>query len=617
MCGIVGIYFFQKTQVVNQEILANAVNTLYHRGPDGSGVYTNHNIGLGHRRLSIIDLSAGSQPMFNEDGSVVTVYNGEIYNHDDLRERLNSRHEFRTRCDTEVLVHGYEEWGTGCIEKLNGMFAFAVWDDRNQTLLIARDRMGIKPLYYVATPEFFIFASEIKAILVTGLIKPMLNDNALDAYFTVGHVPGPETLFKQVMKLLPGHYLKIKDKIISTRTYWDFADIAPSEQNFGQAVKGLESLFYDSVKKQLMSDVPLGAFLSGGIDSSLVVAAMSEMADGPVNTFSVGYDTRYGVSEDQYAKLVADQFETIHWPFQLDPDDFFDSLEKLVHFSEEPIVEPAAIALYHLSCLARKHAIVLLSGEGSDELMAGYFLYHFMTQIHKVQKIVPVKLLSLVDRVLPSMFFSKYQKYIDWLGLPLNERYRGTSTYLTERMKNGLYADDFLMEKGNYLDTVFQGHFNAVKDKRDPLFQLLYVDSKTWLPDRLLLKADKMTMAASIELRVPFLDHRLVEYCASLPSRFKDRRGDGKYILKAMAADKLPREIIGRKKMGFPVPTRNWFSGALSGALEERLLKTGSFPWFRKGVIKTHLEQHRQGRDHSHFLMTLLVLDTWRERYLG
>ena len=260
MCGIVGIYFFQNNRDVNQKILTDAVNALYHRGPDDSGVYINHNIGLGHRRLSIIDLSAGSQPMFNEDGAVVTVYNGEIYNHDDLRESLRHNHTFQTRCDTEVLVHGYEEWGTSCIEKLNGMFAFAVWDDKNQALLIARDRMGIKPLYYVATPEFFIFASEIKAILATGLVKPVLNDNALDAYFTVGYVPGPETLFKEVMKLLPGHYLKIEGKTIATRAYWDFADIAPSEQSFEQAVKGLEELFYDSVQKRLMSDVPLGAF---------------------------------------------------------------------------------------------------------------------------------------------------------------------------------------------------------------------------------------------------------------------------------------------------------------------------------------------------------------------
>ena len=357
--------------------------------------------------------------------------------------------------------------------------------------------------------------------------------------------------------------------------------------------------------------------MSGGIDSSLVVAVMSEMAEGSVNTFSVGYDRRYGVSEDQYAKLVADQFKTTHWPFQLEPDDFFDSLKKLVHFSEEPIVEPAAISLYHLSRLAREHAIVLLSGEGSDELMAGYFLYHFMIQIQKMQKVVPARLLSLMNRALPGMLLSKYQKYLDWIGLPLNERYRGTSTYVTEKMKNGLYADDFLMEKGSYLDTVFQGHFDAVKNK-EVLSQLLYVDAKTWLPDRLLLKADKMTMAASIELRVPFLDHRMVEYCASLPADFKDQKGNGKYILKVMAKDKLPAQIVNRKKMGFPVPTKSWFSGALFDAVEEKLMQTGAFPWFKSGIIKKHLYEHKQGkRDHSHFLMTLLVLDTWRDTYLA
>lgn len=615
MCGIFSIYYFDKDHQVNQQMVADATNTMIHRGPDDCGFFVHNNIGLGHRRLSIIDLSSGHQPITNEDGNIVIVYNGEIYNYREIRLALISKgHVFRTNCDTEVIVHAYEEWGTDCLHRFNGMFAFALWDNRNKKLWAVRDRIGIKPLYYYVNKDVFICASEIKAILKTGLVRSELNENVLDAYFSVGYVPGPETMFKKIRKVLPGHFLLVSEEGIHEHEYWDLANIYEEEINEHEAHEKIEVLLTDCVGKRLISDVPVGAFLSGGLDSSVVVALMSNLiSPEPVNTFTVAY--HQGYSEKQYAHIVAEQFKTNHHVFYLDPDDFQDSIKTLLNFAEEPIVEPAAIALYHIAKLARENAIVLLSGEGSDEVFAGYYLYKFMAHLEKARRLIPGNILRLCSRfgsLLPSL---KYRKYLDWLELPLEKGYQGTSSYLSPSLKKELYHPDFIGSKPQYLEEQFAKYFERVKN-RDPLAQMLYVDTKTWLVDDLLVKADKMTMAASIELRVPFLDHRLVETAFAFPSRLKLKKGQGKYLVKKIAEKYLPEGIIYRKKMGFPVPTNDWFRGRLIDYIEDVINDLKKEGWFSVSSLVKLLERHRKGtEDNSRILMMLVVLREWQNQY--
>lgn len=588
---------------------------MHHRGPDDSGYFVDANTGLGHRRLSIIDLSSGHQPMANEDGKVVVVYNGEIYNYQEIKEELVGKgHVFRTDCDTEVIVHGYEEWGTDCLQRFNGMFAFIVLDKHRRRLWVARDRLGIKPLYYYQDKDVFIAASEIKALLQTGFVKSALNENVLDAYFSVGYVPGPETMFAGIKKVLPGHYLLIQDQRVRQVEYWDFAGIEQGSLDESTALERIDTLLKDCVKKRLISDVPVGAFLSGGLDSSVVVGLMDKLINPQsVNTFTVAYNEGY--SEQEYAQVVAERFHTNHNVFYLDSDDFFTSLETLIRFAEEPIVEPAAIALYHISKLAREHAIVLLSGEGSDEIFAGYYLYQFMAKIEKARQFIPGFLLSSLPFLGRFASKRKYKKYLDWAAAPLATRYQGTSSYLTPSLKKHLYHPDFLHAQSTYLEEQFERYFKKVAHK-DPVSQMLYVDTKTWLVDDLLVKADKMTMAASIELRVPFLDYRLLEAVTALPANLKIKNGEGKYLLKKISEALLPKKIIYRKKMGFPVPTDEWFKGDLLNQIGDIVGNLKKESWFRPDALDNLIDRHRAGaEDHSRILMTLLVFAEWRRQY--
>ncbi len=616
MCGILGIHFFDTLRPVSMSMVQDATDTMYHRGPDDSGYFVDGNTGLGHRRLSIIDLTSGHQPMTNEDGRVVVVYNGEIYNYKEIKEELVGKgHIFSTDCDTEVIIHGYEEWGTDCLQRFNGMFAFILLDKRRKRLWAARDRLGIKPLYYFRDKDVFIAASEIKPLLKTGFLKSALNVNVLDAYFSVGYVPGPETMFRGIYKLLPGHYLLIQGGNVVEKEYWDFAEIADVAEDEESALEQVGALLRDCVQKRLISDVPVGAFLSGGLDSSLVVSLMDELIrPQQVNTFTVAY--RQGYSEEQYARLAATHLSTNHNVFYLEPHDFFSSLHTLVRFAEEPIVEPAAIALYHISRLAREHAIVLLSGEGSDEVFGGYYLYQFMQKIDRARHYLPRPLLSCLPFLGVLSPRRKYQKYFDWLNDPLAKRYQGTSSYLTPSLKKWLYHPDFFHSRPTYLEDRFAGHFQKVAGK-DPLRQMLYVDTKTWLVDDLLVKADKMTMAASIELRVPFLDYRLLESVTALPARLKIRNQQEKYLVKKIAESFLPEKIIYRKKMGFPVPTSEWFQGELMSQVGDMISGLKKEPWFRGNALEELINRHGEGKeDHSRLLMTLLVFVEWQKEYL-
>lgn len=619
MCGIFGIIFIDKSRSVDKKLIVDSTDMMSHRGPDDAGYWTQGNVGLGHRRLSIIDLSSlGRQPMFNEDGLIALVYNGEIYNYQELYQMLYSKgHSFNSRTDTEVIVHSYEEWGYSCLKKFNGMFAFGLWDARDQSFWIVRDRLGIKPLYYYWDEEILIFSSEIKPILKTGLVKCAMNDKVLDTYFSIGYVPGPETMFKSIKKVMPGHFLHLKNGLLTQTEYWDFAEVDQVSLSMEQYEQRLENLFRDSVSTRLRSDVPLGVFLSGGLDSSAVVAMMSDIVNDPINTFTVGYNGDRNVGEEPFAEIVASKFKTKHHVFKLKPDDFFLSIQKFVEFAEEPILEPAAIALYHISKLARQTVTVLLSGEGSDEIFAGYYLYDLMRRIDRLQKIVPLSVLGFSKFVAILLNRTKLKKYSDWLGLPLEKRYQGTSSYLTDTVKRELYSSDFYDSKGTYLPDTFSFYYDRVKSKPDNLSKMLYVDTKTWLVDDLLLKADKMTMAASIELRVPFLDYRMVELAASFPSNIKIKSGNAKSILKSIMEGKLPDKIINRKKMGFPVPINNWFGDELFMPIRKMLSESDLSTWInQKHLDSILLRNCKCIEDNSKIIMSLLVFSVWKNKYI-
>jgi len=619
MCGIFGIKFTDSQRFADPELVKRSTDLMRHRGPDDSGYFVEGSLGLGHRRLSIIDLSPlGHQPMFNKNGSVALVYNGEIYNYLEIFNELRKRgHVFKSRSDTEVIIHAYEEWGFDCVHKFNGMFAFGLWDSQKHLLWLVRDRLGVKPLYYFWNGEIFIFASEIKPILKTSYVKAEINENTLDSFFSVGYVPGPETMFKGINKLLPGHHICLKNRNLSQKMYWDFADIPQTKLSETQCNEYLTELLNDSVRLRLRSDVPLGIFLSGGLDSSAVVSIVNDLASTQINTFTVGYDDDV-MSEEPFAKLVADKFSTQHYIFKLDSGNFLKSIEDLIAFAEEPVVEPAAIALYRLSQLAKHHATVLLSGEGSDELFGGYYLYEIMNKIEKIQNLVPNSLLKLLLPLKAFLSKNKYIKYFDWLHQPLAVRYQGTSSYLTNTLKLSTYANDFMATKGDYLDSTFSKYFANVANHDDNLFKMQYVDSKTWLVDDLLLKADKMTMAASIELRVPFLDYRLVEFAASLSKKQKIYNGNGKVILKEIMKNKLPNEIVLRKKLGFHVPINNWFSNEIFDDIRNLILCSSVISkCINKKQLMAKLANHETGcEDNSKLIMSMLVLSEWEKQFV-
>jgi asparagine synthase (glutamine-hydrolysing) len=615
MCGICGILKFERSGFFKPNLISDMTTTMKHRGPDSSGICAVGPCQFGHRRLSIIDIATGQQPMsVTVDGKrVMIVFNGEIYNYLEIRRELLDRHYiFKTKSDTEVLLNAYREWGYECVNKFRGMFCFGIWDDTLKSLFLARDRMGIKPLYYYQNRGCFIFASEIKAILASGLVESDIDPFVLDSFLSLGYAPAPKTMFKGIRKLLPGHSMSIHENgKIEVKCFWNYNKSKINNISFDDAKGKLEQLLKDSVKMRLMSEVPLGVFLSGGIDSSAIIALMYKVADQKINTFSVGYEGAEEANELCFARKVSEQFETEHHEFILEPFGFFDSIPELVRITEEPLVEMPAIPLYQIAKMAKPYATVLLSGEGSDEIFAGYGLYQKMLKMGRIGGMA--KYFELIpDSCLPG---DKLKKYANWLSSSISNRYRGTSCDLTERIKRSFYSPDFLefSKQNDYLDETFLRWFRDVEGQ-PPLSQLLYVDSKTWLPDDLLLKADKMTMAASVELRVPFLDHKIVEFAASLPMRYKINKGIGKFILKKLMEKYLPKENIYRKKMGFTVPTKRWFAGDLLEPVNDiifsrKLLDTG---WFQKEYLEKMFDRHRKGNeDYSNRIFSLLVLYHW------
>lgn len=618
MCGIAGI-LNPESYPADRALIEAMTRAMTHRGPDAEGYFLRNHVALGHRRLKIIDLEGGIQPLYNEDHSVVVVYNGEIFNFQEVKAVLESKgHTFRTHSDTEVIVHAYEEYGENCPVHFRGMFAFAVYDMPRKRLLLARDRLGIKPLYYHFDGERLLFASEIKPILKAMTSRPEVERGLIDFYVSVGYVPGEKTLFKGIFRLPPGHTLSHHQNRLERRQYWDIAALPMLTISSKEAEEQLEHLLLESVRLRLMSEVPLGAFLSGGVDSSAIVACMSKMMSEPVKTFTVGYNDDPSSSELQYARTVAEAFKTDHHEFVLESGDFFASLDTLLEHAEEPIVESAAVALFQLSKLAREHVTVILSGEGGDEILAGYPLYakmHKIDLLHTIARMLPGAILRQVGNAFGS---EKILKYVDWVGTPLAQRYWGISNDVTPSLKPRMYRPEFLPEIGTVVADHFEKLFNAMEHGTS-LRRMSYIDLKTWLPDDLLIKADKMTMACSLELRVPMLDHKLLEFATALPDNLRLNGGQGKYLLKRLMERYLPREIIYRKKQGFPVPIAVWFRGPLYERVREILLdsRTLSRGYFEPDYIRNALERHRTGReDLSRRIFSLIALELWHRKYV-
>lgn len=616
MCGICGYGFVGNDARDGADLIKRMASVIKHRGPDDEGFFVDGEVALGHRRLSIIDLSTGRQPIFNEDKSACIVFNGEIYNFPDLREMLDRKgHRFATASDTEVILHLYEECGVDCLEMLRGMFAFAIWDVSKQRLFIARDRLGIKPLYYAEVNGGIVFGSEIKSILSSGLVGHGFNAPSVDQYLALNYTIGPETILKGIRKLMPGHFLVAERGSTGVRQYWDFNEIEKTGEPFEKCVERLEALLEETTKIHLISDVPVGAFLSGGVDSSVTVGIMARLSERPVKTFTVGYEDYPETSELAYARVVAKRFATEHHELILKPRKFMDIVSEVVWHLEEPVAEFATIPLLLLSRMAKEHVTVMLSGEGADEIFAGYPIYRFMNHIEHYQKLPGALRSRLLDPIGNIVLGNRREgKYRQWLSDPLQKRYVGNGSYFTQAMRERLYSKDFKesLGRGNVPELV-ESYYSRV-ERKDAIDKMLYLDTKTWLPEDLLIKADKMTMAASLELRVPFLDHKLVEFAASLPSDMKVTATKSKFIFKKYAETLIPKEIVYRKKKGFPVPVKQWLRGDLKQIAGDILLdtRTRDRGLFDMNYVHRLFDKHSEAKDDlSKNVWNLLILEMW------
>ena len=630
MCGINGIAFSSRSgRQIDATVLKRMRDVITHRGPDDEGVYVDAGIGLGHRRLSIVDVAAGHQPMTNEDGSLYITYNGEIYNHADYRDELIERgHVYQTHCDTEAILHLYSEHGRDCVNYLRGMFAFAIWDRNKRELFIARDRLGVKPLYYVhAADGSLFFASEIKALLEARAVKPELNFAAFSDYLANHATSGEDTLFVGVKRLLPGHTLTWRDGAIDIRKYWDVSfEKRPNEgRSDKDYIADWGELFRKSVELRLMADVPLGMFLSGGIDSSAIAAVMSTLVDEPIKTFSVAFAEREA-NELEYARLIAQTFKTDHHEVVVSPEQFFAALPKLIWHEDEPLAHPSSVALYFVSHLASQHVKVVLTGEGSDELMAGYARYRKtilnLALGERYNRMIPTGVRNLVRKQLAGMTGSKLRLKLrrTFLNLPpdIESIYFDNFAVFSRSLQEQLLTPETMAQMGGIDPYAGVREVLEQTDAQSLLDRLLYADIKTYLHE-LLMKQDQMSMAASVESRVPFLDHKLVEFTSSLPERLKLRGWTTKYVLRQSMKGFLPTAILDRPKMGFPVPIGAWFRGAYTPVLDEYVLseRAAARGLFDAKFVRALVTQHQQGQaNHSERLWALVNLEMWFRRFI-
>jgi asparagine synthase (glutamine-hydrolysing) len=627
MCGICGKLAFDREGTVSPTLVKAMAGAIRHRGPDDEGYYVSGPVALGFRRLSIIDLETGHQPLSNEDASIWIVFNGEIYNYQELRSFLLTKgHVFKTRTDTEVIVHLYEELGSACLERLRGMFAFAIWDANAKTLLLARDRVGIKPLYYHFTRRSLVFASEIKAILADPSFRPEIASAMIDRFLTFMYLPGEETLIKGIKKLAPGHYLLVKDGEVTIRQYWDldFAKLS-YKKSIAQTERDLLSLLSETIDLHMIADVPVGVLLSGGVDSTGILSLAVDETEKQVSTFTVGFSGNDGVADERpYARLAAKRFGTKHYEMTITAADFAAFLPKYVWHMEEPVCEPPAIALFYVSKLAREHVTVLLSGEGGDEAFAGYSNYRNLVWLERL-KSGGILLNGAIARgmlLANSLFgFSRVAKYAPLMSDHFPDYYFSRTSNPHRTTGNGLggvYSVDFRQTVDREYSVEPVRNLQAHVHGQDPLHAMLYIDTKTWLPDDLLIKADKMTMANSIELRVPLLDHRVLEFAASLPPRLKLNGLDTKYILKKTLSSRIPKEIRDRKKAGFPVPYESWLRCDLRDIVWDVLTdrRTIGRGYFCKDTIERLLLANANGSDYSKEIFSLLSLELWQRTFL-
>jgi asparagine synthase (glutamine-hydrolysing) len=628
MCGICGVAIPSRlNRRVDESQLAAMRDSLIHRGPDGAGFLIDGSVGLGHRRLSIVDPDGGGQPMANEDDTIWIVFNGEIYNHRELRPAMIERgHRYRSSSDTETIIHLYEEFGPRGVKKLRGMFAYAIWDSRRRQIVIARDRLGIKPLYYVLKEDGALyFASEIKALVEARAIRPELNYDALADYAANRYTSGEETLFRGVKRLLPGHTLTWRDGEIEVDRYWNLSFKKPEERlSEAQYVERFGELFRKCVKSHLMADAPLGMFLSGGIDSSAIASVMSRLAREPIKTFSVAFAERDS-NELEYARAVALAFRTDHHEIVVSPEQFFDRLPALVYQEDEPIAYPSSVPLYFVSDLAAGRVKVALTGEGSDELLAGYNKYR--VAIYNLllgrgyERLTPAPLRGMIKRQIGRLNgASRARRALErtFLFMPADIRnvyFDNFAVYSPSRQRRLFTPEAYerMSDRDPYrasLSYVEQSEAETLLDK------LLAADMKTYLHE-LLMKQDQMSMAASLETRVPFLDHKLVEFAARMPDAMKLRGWTTKYVLRRAMRDVLPPQILTRKKMGFPTPVGAWFRGPFRRVIDEYVLSERALSRgvFDQSYAREIAARHAAGENHTERLWMLVNFEIWQRRF--
>lgn len=621
MCGICGTAGFE-----DERLLREMCSVMKHRGPDDAGTFLDAGIGLGHQRLSIIDLEGGHQPVHNEDESIWVVYNGEIYNHAELRDALESGgHRFYISSDTEVLVHLYEEYGVDLVQHLRGMFAFALWDSNKRTLILARDRLGIKPLYYTMVDGKLLFASEIKSILQSDEVKVAVNTAALHDYLTFRHTLADDTMFAGIRKLLPGHVMTYHEGEVAIRQYWDVPLGTGEIKSEDYYVKNLRRLLEESVRMRLMSEVPLGVYLSGGIDSGIITGLMSKMVADPIETFSVGFGAEGEIGELSQAQVAAEHFGTNHHELIVEQGAFTKHLPDIIWHNDEPVADPSALAMFMLSKMAKKHVTVVLNGAGGDEVFGGYISYKVGLANERYHKIVPGAVRRgvvrpLVDAVsphLPSKFYVGLQSATREMK---EHGFLFAKSVFSEENKDELYTDSL---KGQVNHDSFERATNVLfknNNRVDFLDRMMYADTKSYLVDHILLETDKLTMSSSIEARVPIIDHKVVEFAATIPPHLKLKGMTEKYILKKVGQDILPPSARNRRKRPFRIPINTWFKDELNEMAEQTLddsviLREG---YFKPEIVADIMRRHKRSELlYNHQLYALLVFEMWHERFVG
>jgi asparagine synthase (glutamine-hydrolysing) len=626
MCGIVG-FVNNNGSPADRDLLGRMNRCIEHRGPDEDGFYVNGNVGLAMRRLSIIDLEGGQQPIHNSDKTKWIIYNGEIYNYRELRKGIEDRgHALYTNSDTEAVVHLYDEFGVDGLQYLRGMFAFAIWDERDRSLFLARDRVGKKPLLYSHQPNGdLIFGSEFTALLSHPSISRDVDQTAIDSYLSYLCVPAPQTAYKQIRKLEPGHWLRWKDGKIETKRYWlpNFSHkIKITEE---EAIEETTRLLRESTRLRMIAEVPLGAFLSGGVDSSTVVALMAQESPNPVKTFSIGFEEQ-DFSELKYAKRVADHVGAEYHEFIVKPN-ALEVLPTLVEHYGEPYADSSAIPTYYVSKETRKHVTVALNGDGGDESFAGYERHAAMRIAERYHRIPGVVRKALVETPIGSIPTSELKRsrlrdikrFLKAAGLPKTERYFKWNSTFSRDAKRELYTRDFAAAVAEQNPSAFMDRWFATANGSGILDATLLNDLMTYLPNDLLVKVDIASMANSLEARSPFLDHNVIEFAASLPENLKMRRMETKFLLKKVAARLVPKEVVYRRKMGFGVPVGKWFRGEMKDFVKEVLLAEKSLTRgiVRPEMLRRYVSEHTEGRrDHQFQIWTLLMLELWFQRFI-